>query len=90
MAVAYTMQKTCQCGGREFYGLGRFDAASHKFTLLDNRSDVGNNVWDGGEGYAHMSVLDPRPAVGHPHGYGRCCCFCCCCVCACACSCCSY
>ena len=56
--VLYGMQKTCSDSGREFYALGRYDNGS--FTLLDDRSDMGNNVFDGGEGYAHMNVLDPR------------------------------
>ena len=56
--VLYTMQKTCADSGREFYALGRYEGG--KFTLLDARSDIGNNLWDGGEGYAHMNVLDPR------------------------------
>jgi hypothetical protein len=30
------------------------------FALLDARADMANNVWDGGEGYASMSVVDPR------------------------------
>ena len=51
-----------------FYALGRYDRKTHAFRLLDNRSDLGNNVFDGGEGYAHMNVLDPRPSPGHPHG----------------------
>jgi hypothetical protein len=53
IAVVYTMQKTCQCSGRELYALGRFNASSHQFTLLDNTSDIGNNVFDGGEGCKH-------------------------------------
>ena len=56
--VFYTMQNTCADSGREFYALGRY--ANGRFTLLDARSDIGNNLWDGGEGYAHMNVLDPR------------------------------
>lgn len=62
VSVVYTMQKTCQCSGREFYALGMYNRSTHSFTLLDNTSDLGNNVWDGGEGYAHMNVLDPRGA----------------------------
>ena len=62
------MQKTCECGGREFYGLGRYDRATHQFVLLDATSDLGNNVFDGGEGYAHMNVLDPRVTTADPHG----------------------
>ena len=62
------MQKTCQCSRREFYGLGRYDRKTHQFELLDNTSDLGNNAWDGGEGYAHMNVWDPRATPDHPHG----------------------
>ena len=62
------MQKTCACGGREFYGLGRYNRSTHQFTLLDATSDLGNNVFDGGEGYAHMNVLDPRQTPADPHG----------------------
>lgn len=68
ISVVYTMQKTCQCSGREFYGLGRYNRETHAFALLDATSDVGNNAWDGGEGYAHANVLDPRPSPGFPHG----------------------
>ena len=56
--VVYGMQKTCADSGREFYALGRYDAG--RFTLLDPTSDMGNNLFDGGEGYALMNVLDPR------------------------------
>ena len=68
LVQVYTMQKTCDCGGREFYGLGRYSRSTHQFTLLDATSDLGNNVFDGGEGYAHMNVLDPRATAADPHG----------------------
>ena len=58
--VVYGMQKTCADSGREFYALGRYEPEIGRFTLLDASSDLGNNVFDGGEGYAHMQVLDPR------------------------------
>eukprot|EP00665_Eupelagonemidae_sp_cell47_P009359 gene9359-3241_t len=57
--MVHGMQKTCGCSGREFYALGRYDAAAHSFALLDRRSDMANNLWDGGEGYATMTVVDP-------------------------------
>ena len=40
--------------------LTRYAPDTGTFTLLDPASDMGNNVFDGGEGYAHMQVLDPR------------------------------
>jgi hypothetical protein len=42
------MQKTCADSGREFYALGRYEDG--RFTLLDAASDMGNNLFDGGEG----------------------------------------
>jgi len=57
--VVAGMQKTCADSGREFYALGRYDRATHAFALLDNRSDVANNLFDGGDGYASMTVYDP-------------------------------
>lgn len=68
VSVVYTMQKTCQCSGREFYALGYYDTDNHKFTLLDTKSDLGNNAFDGGEGYAHMNVLDPKVTSDYPDG----------------------
>ena len=62
LQVLYGMQKTCAMSGREFYALGRYEAGA--FSLLDSSSDMGNNLFDGGEGYAHMSVLDPRGGGG--------------------------
>ena len=56
----YGMEKTCGYSGREFYALGRWDLLAKKFTLLDERSDMGNTLLDGGEGYATMTVEDPR------------------------------
>ena len=56
----YGMEKTCGYSGREFYALGRWDLSTKKFTLLDERSDMGNTLLDGGEGYATMTVEDPR------------------------------
>ena len=61
------MQKTCADSGREFYALGRYSDDGNgngSFALLDNRSDMANNLFDGGEGYAHMNVLDPRGEGG--------------------------
>eukprot|EP00948_MAST-09A_sp_MAST-9A-sp1_P002775 g2775.t1 len=57
--VLYSMQKTCSFSGREFYSLGKYDDVSHRFVPLDVRSDLANNVWDGGEGYAAMHIYDP-------------------------------
>lgn len=59
--VVYGMQKTCGYSGREFYALGTYNTASvnHSFTLINNISDMGNNLWDGGDGYASMTVYDP-------------------------------
>ena len=58
--VLYGMQKTCSFSGREFYALGKYNKdGNHTFRPLDGRSDYANNVWDGGEGYASMHVLDP-------------------------------
>lgn len=58
--VMYGMQKTCADSGREFYSLGRYDPETHTFTLIDSTSDMGNNLWDGGEGYASQTLYDPR------------------------------
>lgn len=33
---------------REFYALGVYDGVG-RFELLDSRSDIGNNAFDGGE-----------------------------------------
>ena len=57
--IIYGMQKVCDFEGREFYALGRYDESTHKFTLLDESSDMGNNLFDGGAGYASMNVYDP-------------------------------
>ena len=57
--LIYGMQKVCDFEGREFYALGRYDKTSHKFTLLDERSDMSNNLFDGGSGYASMNLYDP-------------------------------
>ena len=57
--VVYGMQKVCNFEGREFYALGKYDEVTHTFTLLDNTSDMGNNLFDGGAGYASMNVYDP-------------------------------
>lgn len=57
--VLFGMQKTCGYSGREFYALGTYNAATHTFALLDERSDMGNNLWDGGDGY----VVEPLYSV---------------------------
>jgi len=56
VSVFYGMQKTCSFTGRQFYSLGTYDLETKRFTLLNNRSDYANNLFDGGEGYASVSL----------------------------------
>ena len=59
VSVVYGMQKTCSDSGREFYAIGQRDPSNNNFVLFDNTSDMANNVFDGGDGYASMTVFDP-------------------------------
>eukprot|EP01048_Picozoa_sp_COSAG05_P027067 COSAG05_NODE_7713_length_777_cov_0.921829_1_plen_182_part_01 len=42
-----------------FDALGRFDVVTQQFSLLDPKSDMGGNLFDAGNGYAAMHMLDP-------------------------------
>ena len=65
LRVLEVLQKTGEASGRDFYVLGRWNAADSKFTILDRKRDVGMAVYAFGNFLASETVWQP-PHDGKP------------------------